>query len=319
MPETEKHRLQRAREFILRCETNRELQINISYTSYKKLRKEFIEILFHYPCHLNYDYDNGILTIVNFRGRVCSFACDILTDLALNRAKTILASEGLPDEIVGSLQSLGNPTIHSLEPNIDLRPDRSIFSSTDPLVPRIVFIGGVSLEYPYLWEKARKWLTGIRCKTVLLVSFKEKNEFSTLSPPLHLTVAEREDLYDKMNNAFVSTSKDRFEALAFGGNIWYDQLQEVFVELVRRNSSEPDGLESSREYLVRDGVDVSESVPRVIGGLRIGDFVPKISVRSLAIRVIPVDFFDRELVMDTIWGARIGEALDRFLASVVTV
>ncbi|KAK9246648.1 hypothetical protein V1506DRAFT_456741, partial [Lipomyces tetrasporus] len=69
--------------------------------------------------------------------------------------------------------------------------------------------------------------------------------------------------------------------------------------------------------LVRDGVDVSGSVQRAIGGLRIGDFVPKVSIRSLAIRVIPVDFFDRELVMETIWGARIGEALDRFLTSVV--
>ncbi|KAJ8098877.1 hypothetical protein POJ06DRAFT_277273 [Lipomyces tetrasporus] len=202
---------------------------------------------------------------------------------------------------------------------MDMRTDASIFSRTDPLVPRIVFVGGVSLEYPYLWEKARKLLTGIRCKTVFLVSFREKNEFTSPTPALRLTVAEQRGFCERMKKAFMSTSKYQFDPLVFGGHIWYDQLQEVFVELVRRGSSEPDGLESSREYLVRDGLDVSASVPRAIGALRIGDFVPKVSVRSLAIRIIPVDFFDREVLMEEIWGARIGEALDRFWASAVTV
>ncbi|KAK9241746.1 hypothetical protein V1506DRAFT_517766 [Lipomyces tetrasporus] len=318
MDTDEEIRVRQIRSIILANEPDNEHEFKLSEESYNQLRTEFVKDEHDnaYP-RLLYDWTRQVITIVTVPTDLHDNTSAAILSSIYNRVTSTMQREQIQ---LGPYEKLGiahSPTIlvdtgHS---RYEMEPDGAIFFETvDAKVYKVIIEVGVSQAYDSLLEKARKWIIGKKCDLVFLISFNEKHRYSAPRKRISLTLQEKEDQIVQMRRQLLSPSYPKFRALGFLGHIWFDELSEGFIEVVRKapNSEGNDELLKSRYVLVEEGINKSAIIRRSIGDVRLAELVPTVSHSNERTGDLLVDFFDADDFMDTIWRAMVGTAVSRF-------
>ncbi|KAK9314135.1 hypothetical protein V1522DRAFT_442890 [Lipomyces starkeyi] len=218
-----------------------------------------------------------------------------------------------------SLHSSNSPRtlVNDGHSRYQLEPDGVIFFRTKgSRVFNAVVEVAFSQTYDSLLEKARKWIFGKKCNIVILLAFNEKKDYECPNRRISLTNCE---LNRRIEQMWLNWESQRTEygPLVFQGHTWLDQLCEGFIEVVRidPHSDGRDALMKSKCVLIHEGRNESSNIPQSVGDIRLGEFIPEESLGNEAASEVVIDFFDAEDFMNTVRGAMIDTAVDRYEAA----
>ncbi|KAK9246673.1 hypothetical protein V1506DRAFT_552910 [Lipomyces tetrasporus] len=208
-----------------------------------------------------------------------------------------------------SLAALCLATGHS---RYEMEPDGAIyFETVDARDYKVIIEVGVSQAYNSLFDKARKWIIDNTCDLVIFLAFNEKHRYSAPRQRIfyHLT---------KMRRHLRSPSYPKFRELEFLGHIWFHELSDAVIEVVRKapSSDGRDDLMRSKYVLVENGINKSSSVPRSVGNVRLAELISSVSHNNEETGNIIIDFFDSVTFLDIIWRAMIANAVNRLKRAV---
>ncbi|KAJ8103727.1 hypothetical protein POJ06DRAFT_264557 [Lipomyces tetrasporus] len=196
-----------------------------------------------------------------------------------------------------------------------MEPDGVIyFETVDGEKYKVVVEVGVSQTYDSLLDKARKWLYDKECGIVVLLAFFEKESYSAPHKRISLTSRQRDDQVVSMRRQWLSPLFSRFGPLEFGERTWLDEVSEGFIEVVRKDpdSDGTEALRTMKYVLIDNGRDISSSVPRSVGDIRLAELMTDESLGSDAAAGIVIDFFNSEYFMDIVRRAVVKTAVERF-------
>ncbi|KAK9357213.1 hypothetical protein V1504DRAFT_399023 [Lipomyces starkeyi] len=306
------------RELIFMNEPDKEYEFEISFSSYDKLKAEFMkdEENDSYP-RLFYDWTRQVVTIVTAPSRLHEDTSSAILSSIYNRVESILQREQVQLAADEKLVASHSPRtlVYDGHSRYYMEPDGVIFFRTRrSLSFKVVVEAGVSQTYDSLEEKARKWIFGKKCTIVLLIALDEKRLYSAPDRHIYLSSREMDECVEQMRLQYESQSLSQFGPLVFQDHTWLDEICEAFIEVVRINP-DPEGTEAllKRKYvLIHEGVNESSNVPRSVGDIRLGEVMPRESLGNEAAGDIVVDFFSAVDFMHIVRNAMIDTAVDRF-------
>ncbi|KAK9238112.1 hypothetical protein V1525DRAFT_387833 [Lipomyces kononenkoae] len=100
-----------------------------------------------------------------------------------------------------------------------------------------------------------------------------------------------------------------FGPLVYNGHIWFGTLRNAFFETYR--GTHAGVVKSEQAYLVKDGVDVSEAIPRDLSTIDVRDFVPDNWLSDDVLRSSAVNFLRPQIFMGMLSDAIFRTALNR--------
>ncbi|KAK9310923.1 hypothetical protein V1524DRAFT_371945 [Lipomyces starkeyi] len=322
MDTDEEIRVRQIRSIILTNEPDNEYEFTLSEEWYDRLKTEFVmdEHDNGYP-RLLYDWIRQVITIVTVPTRVHEDTSTAILSSISNRVTSIMQREQIQMGPNERLRITHSPTIlvdtgHS---KYQMEPDGAIyFETVDAMDYKVIIEAGVSQAYDSLLDKARKWIIDKKCELVFLLAFNEKHRYSAPRKRISLTLLEKNHQIVQMRRQLLSPSYPKFRALEFLGHIWFDELSEAFIEVVRKSPSSygNDDLLRSKYILVEDGINKRSSIRRSIGDLKLAELIPTVSHNIEGAGDLLIDFFDAVEFMDIIWRAMIGTAVNRFEGAV---
>ncbi|KAK9372355.1 uncharacterized protein V1513DRAFT_384987 [Lipomyces chichibuensis] len=317
----EEVRIREIRQLILANEPDKEYEFELSFSSYDKLKAEFVsdEENEDYP-RLFYDWTRHEITIVTVPSRLHEDTARAILDSIYNRAQSIIEREQIhlpADEILG-VTSSPRTLVHNRDARFHIEPDGLIFFETVDLVAfKVVVEVGISQTYDSLLKKAKKWIFGMNCNIVILIAFNEKRSYSAPRERHSLTSRQVDDQVVRMRRHWLSPSVSEFGPLEFQGRTYFDEVGEGFIEILRKGNDTSgmdgmDNLSKDKYVLVRDGVNESHSVPWSAGHIRLTELIPPTSLGTETAGDLVVDFFSGDDFMDIVRHAMIGTAVERF-------
>ncbi|KAK9246155.1 hypothetical protein V1506DRAFT_566334 [Lipomyces tetrasporus] len=310
MTSDEEIRYLHIRKLILANDPDNEYEFDISSSSYDRLKDEFGKDVEDdsYP-RLLYDWTREVVTIVTVPTWLHEETAAFIVNSLFNRAEALMQGEGIR---LAPGQSLG----HCMSPTTLITTAAQIiyFETVDGEKYKVVVEVGVSQTYDSLLDKARKWLYDKECGIVVLLAFFEKERYSAPHRRISLTSRQRDDQVVSMRRQWLSPLFSRFGPLEFGGHTWLDEVSEAFIEVVRKDpdSDGTEALRTMKYVLIDNGRDISSSVPRSVGDIRLAELMPHESLGSDAAAGIVIDFFNSEYFMDIVRRAVVKTAVERF-------
>ncbi|KAJ8096667.1 hypothetical protein POJ06DRAFT_297654 [Lipomyces tetrasporus] len=310
MDTDEEIRVRQIRNVILANEPDNEYEFKLSEESYNQLRTEFVK-----------DGDDNAYPRLLYDWTLQLFSSNAILSSIYNSVTSIMQREQIQLGSDETLETIHSPTIlvdtgHS---SYEMDPDGAIFFETvDSRDYKVVIEAGVSQAYDSLLDKARKWITDNTCDLVFLLAFNEMHRYSAPRQRIFLSPHESKAQIVQMRRHLRSPSYPKFRALEFLGHIWFHELSDAFIEVVRKapSSDARDDFMRRKYVLVEEGIDKSSSVPRSVGDVRLAELIPAISHYNEEAGNIIIDFFDSVTFMDIIWRAMISTAVHRFKRAV---
>ncbi|KAJ8103585.1 hypothetical protein POJ06DRAFT_279342 [Lipomyces tetrasporus] len=214
-----------------------------------------------------------------------------------------------------SLAALCLATGHS---RYEMEPDGAIyFEIVDARDYKVIIEVGVSQAYNSLFDKG-KWIIDNTCDNVIFLAFNEKHRYSAPRQRIFLSPHESKAQIVQMRRHLRSPSYPKFRELEFLGHIWFHELSDAVIEVVRKapSSDGRDDLMRSEYVLVENGINKSSSVPRSVGNVRLAELISSVSHNNGETGNIIIDFFDSVTFWDIIWRAMIANAINRLKRAV---
>ncbi|KAK9390165.1 hypothetical protein V1515DRAFT_529827, partial [Lipomyces mesembrius] len=160
-----------------------------------------------------------------------------------------------------------------------------IYSFKNRDVLALVIETGLTEDYHKLQNDIRLWLTGMHCRTGILICLQEEPEFRSPRKRGSYTLEIVEDFHRVM----VETSNETpFGPYIYNSHTWFGKLAAVFVEVHRRVDADGENC-----WLVRSGTSVIHD-KQLDFGLTLGDLFPDddadaADVRSVVIKLSTED------------------------------
>ncbi|KAK9319065.1 hypothetical protein V1517DRAFT_297961 [Lipomyces orientalis] len=317
MDTDEEIRVRQIRRIIFANEPDREHEFKLSEESYNQLRTEFVkdEDDDTYP-RLLYDWTRQVITIVTAPTDLHEDTSSVILSSIYNRVTSIMQREQIELGSDETLATIHSPTIlvdtgHS---RYEMEPDGAIyFETVDSRDYKVIIEVGVSQAYDSLLDNIDN-----TCDLVILLAFNEKHRYSAPRQRIFLSPHESKAQVVQMRRHLRSPSYPKFRELEFLGHIWFHELSDAFIEVVRKapSSDGRDDLMRSKYVLVENGINKSSSVPRSIGNVRLAELIPAVSHNTEETGNIIIDFFDSVTFLDIIWRAMIANAVNRYKRAV---
>ncbi|KAK9368016.1 hypothetical protein V1509DRAFT_640255 [Lipomyces kononenkoae] len=140
---------------------------------------------------------------------------------------------------------------------------------------RIVFELGFSQSYSSLRRATLWWIERKEATVAVLLCLTEIDKSAGAANRVFQTI---EDLNAEIQTYAIEFNSQRREEhrplgpLEYNGYKWFGTLRDAFFETYRETDA---GIvKSGPVYLVKDGVDVSEEIPRDLNAIKVDDFVP---------------------------------------------
>ncbi|KAK9367750.1 hypothetical protein V1509DRAFT_653596 [Lipomyces kononenkoae] len=295
------------------------LEFIISEDGYKRIIEEREKTNRSY--RVSYDSHSRTVTIC-FPTAVHERTGDMVISSMVNEVVRMLENAGVGDEVTSRIQSGGHETItdSSLARSYK-EPDGLIifedFKSKNPR--RIVLEVGFSQTYASLKRACLWWMNQRQVPVVLSLFLTENRHNSGSARQVFRTVEERDlhiQRYIDAFNAQMTQEHRPLGPLVYDGNIWFGSLRHAFFETYR--VTDTGVVKSEAAHLVQDGVDVSDDIPRDLGAIEVGDFVPHGWLSDDVLRRSAVNFLRPQSFMRMLSGAIFRTALGR-VADTLTV
>ncbi|KAK9238508.1 hypothetical protein V1525DRAFT_341343, partial [Lipomyces kononenkoae] len=176
----------------------------------------------------------------------------------------------------------------------------------------IAFELGFSQSYSSLCRATLWWIEEEEATVAVLLCLTEVGKSSGAARRVFRTAEMRNAEIVTYGIEFNRQRRDEHRPLGplvFNGYKWFGTLRDAFFETYRE--TDVGILKSEPVYLVKDGVDVSEEIPRDLTAIKVDDFLPYDWLSDDAVRGLAVNFLQPQTFMEALSDAVAKTALNR--------
>ncbi|KAK9360374.1 hypothetical protein V1504DRAFT_392621, partial [Lipomyces starkeyi] len=179
-------------------------------------------------------------------------------------------------------------------------------------VNRIVLEVGFSQTYSSLRRACLWWIVQMEAPVVVSLCLTEKDKSSRVTAQVFRTVEDLDAQKQRDVDAFNTQRRQEnrpLGPLVYNGYTWFGTLRDAFFETYRETDSGV--VKSEPAYLVKDGVDVSDAIPRDLSAIKVCDFVPYNWLSDDVLRRSAVNFLRPQIFIQMLSNAIFRTALNR--------
>ncbi|KAK9369024.1 hypothetical protein V1509DRAFT_638982 [Lipomyces kononenkoae] len=288
--EPEGDQYQRALDFLSTNKREQCLRVQLTIDKYEELlhRAENLYGEKKYP-YVDYCPDTSTVIIYTAPSSLHGMVSAHLQTAIYHAAAVELERHNEP-ELVRRLKAYGEssnrPSFGGYDPRVSNTPDGGlIYSFNHRDVLALVIETGLTEDYHKLQKDIRVWLTGMHCRTGILICLQEEPKFK--SP--RTRESYNPEIVDDFHKVMVDTSNETpFGPYIYNSHTWFGKLAGVFVEVHRRVDADGENCVEPK-WLVRSGTFVIHD-EQLDFGLTLGDLFPDddadaADVRSVVIKL----------------------------------
>ncbi|KAK9431759.1 hypothetical protein V1505DRAFT_367796 [Lipomyces doorenjongii] len=201
----------------------------------------------------------------------------IVIDSMVDEAVRVMRNAGVSNQATSRIQNAGHLTRSAITRRKSYKEPNGliIFDDDECIDPgRIAFELGFSQSYSSLRQATLWWMEQKKATVAVLLCLTEVDKNSGAAHRVFRTV---EDRNAEMQTYLIEFNRQRREEhrplgpLEYNEYKWFGTLRDAFFETYRETDT---GIVKSEPvYLVKDGVDITDSIPRDLT-VKVGDFVP---------------------------------------------
>ncbi|KAK9428656.1 hypothetical protein V1505DRAFT_387726 [Lipomyces doorenjongii] len=288
------------------------LEFIVSEDGYKKIVEERKKSNRKY--RVSYDGQSRTV-IICFPTHLHEEAGEMVIDSMVNEVVRMLQIAGVGDAILSRIRRAGHVTITNCSRERSYKePDGLIIfdDGESDNANRIVLEVGFSQTYSSLMRACLRWIEQGEAPVVVSLCMTENHKSSGAASQIFRTVEDRDAQKQRYIDAFNTQRRQEhcpLGPLVYNGYTWFGTLRDAFFESYRETDSGV--VKSEPVYLLKDGVDVSDAIPRDLRGIKVGDFVPYNWLSDDVLRRSAVNFLRPQTFMQMLSNAIFRTALNR--------
>ncbi|KAK9352993.1 hypothetical protein V1523DRAFT_380627 [Lipomyces doorenjongii] len=287
------------------------LEFIVSEDGYKKIIEEREKSNRRY--RVSYD-GKSRTAIICFPTYLHEAAGGLVINSMVSEVVRLLQNAGVGDDVTSRIRRIGPATIDSSSDRSYKEPDGLIVfeDSESDNAFRIVLEVGFSQTYSSLKRACLWWIEQGEAPIVVSLCLTENHKSSGAATQVFRTAEELDAQKQRYIDAFNTQRRQEHRPLGplvYRGYTWFGTLRDAFFETYRETDSVV--AKSEPVYLVKDGVDVSDMIPRDLSAIKVCDFVPYNWLSDDVLRRSAVNFLRPQTFMQMLSDAIFRTALNR--------
>ncbi|KAK9236602.1 hypothetical protein V1525DRAFT_389335 [Lipomyces kononenkoae] len=288
------------------------LEFIVSEDGYKKIIDEREKSNRKY--RVWYDGQSHKVTINCCPSHLHEHTSRIVVDSMVDEAIRVMRNAGVSDYVISRIKNAGKLTNST-------RSQKKSYKEPDGLIifddagwrgaHRIAFELGFSQSYSSLRQATVWWIEQKKATVAVLCSLTEVDKSSGAPHRAFRTIEDCDTEVDRYGVEFNRQRRDEncpLGPLEYNQYKWFGTLRDAFFETYR--DSDAGIAKSERVYLVKDGVDMTDTIPRDLT-LKVRDFVPHNWLSDDVVGQLAVNFLRPQTFMEGLSDAIFRTALYR--------